>query len=287
MSVVVHVAFGSATLQPVLGIETEWAGAIDLWVKWLTAAQRPATTIGLRVYQIQRFALDHPDADPFGLTLDDLIGWLAAFEWKPQTRRSYRSALRVFCAWAHATGRASANPAALLPAVTPPRGKPRPAPDDVLSQAMTVATDRVRLMLRLAAHAGLRRAEIAAVHRDDLELDADGYMLRVVGKGGTVRLVPVLDDLAMAIRMSPTGPMFPGRIDGHLSPRRVGELMSEALPGHWTAHTLRHRFASKAYAAERDILTVSALLGHASVTTTQIYTAIPSGALRNAVIAAA
>lgn len=50
--------------------------------------------------------------------------------------------------------------------------------------------------------------------------------------------------------------------------------------GEWTAHTLRHRFASTAYAGSRDIRTVQELLGHSSVATTQIYTAVPDGSIR-------
>jgi hypothetical protein len=47
------------------------------------------------------------------------------------------------------------------------------------------------------------------------------------------------------------GWLFPGDEDGHLSPRWVGKLMAGALPDHWTAHTLRHRFATRAYRGSR------------------------------------
>ncbi|WP_022899139.1 tyrosine-type recombinase/integrase, partial [Humibacter albus] len=80
--------------------------------------------------------------------------------------------------------------------------------------------------------------------------------------------------------------LFPGRVDGHLSAAYVSKLISRALPEGVTAHPLRHRFASRAYAAERDIRAVQELLGHASVATTQIYTAVPDAALRRAALAA-
>ena len=67
----------------------------------------------------------------------------------------------------------------------------------------------------------------------------------------------------------------------------VGKLMSRALMAGWSAHSLRHRFAGLAYSVERDIRAVQELLGHASVRTTQIYTPVPSGALRTAVRGAA
>lgn len=66
------------------------------------------------------------------------------------------------------------------------------------------------------------------------------------------------------------------------APAHVGKLISRTLPAGWTTHTLRHRFASQAYAVDRDIRAVQELLGHASVVTTQIYTAIPDNARRRA-----
>lgn len=68
---------------------------------------------------------------------------------------------------------------------------------------------------------------------------------------------------------------------------RVGELAAEALPAPWTLHTLRHRFASRAYDATGDLVTVSRLLGHASVATTQRYVATGRARLREVAGAAA
>lgn len=68
--------------------------------------------------------------------------------------------------------------------------------------------------------------------------------------------------------------MFPGRIGGHLSPRRVGELVNEALPGAWTIHKLRHRAGSRWWATSgRDLASVQDLLGHADPKTTRVYVA--------------
>ena len=76
------------------------------------------------------------------------------------------------------------------------------------------------------------------------------------------------------------------RTGGHLAPATVGIMVARELPGDWTCHTLRHRFASVAYRQDRDIRAVQELLGHTSVTTTQIYTAVPDGAKRRAAAAA-
>ena len=91
--------------------------------------------------------------------------------------------------------------------------------------------------------------------------------------GGAARIVE-----SSAVRLACGGGwMLPGQINGHLSARRVGELAAEALPAPWTLHTLRHRFATRAYDATGDLVTVSRLLGHASVATTQRYVATEAG----------
>ena len=253
------------------------------------SAHKPDSTIGLRTYHLRRFAETFVDRDPWALTLDDLATWLGAHQWKAETMRSYRASLRQFYGWAHVTGRIPENPAGLLPSITPPRGRPRPAPEDIYRAAIAAAADpRVQLMLELAGRLGMRRGEIARARADHLEHDADGVVMRVLGKGDVVRLVPVGDTLAARLRRWPhRGYLFPGQVDGHISPAYVGKLVSHALPEEWTAHSLRHRFAGRAYTADRDIRAVQELLGHASVRTTQIYTPVPTGALRAAVAAAA
>lgn len=81
--------------------------------------------------------------------------------------------------------------------------------------------------------------------------------------------------------------MLPGRIDGHLSARRVGELAAEALSEGWTAHTLRHRAATRVHEATGDLLAVQRMLGHASVATTQRYVMTTDDRLRRAMRTAA
>lgn len=143
-------------------------------------------------------------------------------------------------------------------------------------------------MLVLAAEAGCRRAEIAAARREDLEIGVKGACLRIVGKGSHARMVPISDSLARLIADRPAGWLFPSTVAGqHLAPAYVGQLMSALLPGDWTAHTLRHRFATAAYAVDHDLRAVQELLGHASVATTQVYTAVPDGAKRRAASGAA
>ena len=267
---------------------TEWNTAITEWERWMRAARQPDTTIKLRTYQVRRLARKHPDTSPWNLTLADLAGWLAShYQWKPNTMRGYRGALCAFYSWAKRAGHVEHSPAALLPPVHVPRSKARPTPDIVLRQALAAGGERERLMVMLGAYEGLRRGEVSRVHTRDVEPDSDGWALRVTGKGGHVRRVPLQPALALALRSLPPGFAFPGQIDGHLSPEYVGKLVSRLMPTGWTMHTLRHRFATRAYAHDRDIVTLQELLGHASIATTRIYTEAPTGALRAAVMAAA
>lgn len=265
----------------------EWVEPLSDFVAWLRSTDAPESTIYQRTYHLRRFG-KATGLPPFEVGLDDLVAYLSAQHWGRSTKHAARSAFRNFYAWARLTRRVRSNPARHLPSVRPEFGRPRPASDDALQAGLSVADDRTRLMIRLAVGAGLRCCEVAKVHSADLVEDLDGWSLRVRGKGQKVRLVPLTRALALTLRSLPAGFVFPGRDDGHLSASYVSKLVSRALPAGVTAHMLRHRFASRAYVgAGRDIRAVQELLGHASVSTTQVYTQVPQGALRAGVEAAA
>lgn len=260
---------------------------LEDYTQWLSAAGRPGTTVYLRTYHVRRF-LSQCGVPPFQVTLEHLTEHLASPGWAPNTRHSIRSSLRSFYHWAYLTGRMSADPSALLPRVTVQRGKPRPASDGAVNGGLVAPDARVRLMVRLAAHAGLRCGEICRVHTADVTDDLLGHSLRVLGKGGKVRVVPITVELAAELRAHPPGFVFPGQIDGHLSAGYVSKLISRALPPGITPHQLRHRFASRAFRGSGyNLRAVQELLGHASVATTQIYTAVDDDDLRRAAMSAA
>ena len=135
-------------------------------------------------------------------------------------------------------------------------------------------------MARLAGEAGLRRAEVAQAHRDDLIEDLTGWSLIVHGKGGKQRVVPLTDSLATTIREHPAGWLFPGRDNGHLSAGHVGITISRLMPPGWSMHKLRHRYATRGFAGTGNLRAVQVALGHASVATTQRYVAVSSADLR-------
>lgn len=262
-----------------------WSALIGAWSAWLHAADRSPLTIRLRVHQLGQFAEAHPDGPD--VSAEELTAWLARPDWSTETRRSNRAALRVFYGWAAASGHLAADPSTLLPAIRPASHVARPAPEDVARAAME-EPGRVGLMLTLAARQGLRRGEIARLHSEDITRDLLGWSLRVHGKGRRDRVIPLADDVADRLRLArPGGWVFPNAQCGHLSADYVGRLMARALPRGWTAHTLRHRFATVAYYGTRDLVAVQTLLGHSRPETTRQYIRLPEDALRDAVRAAA
>lgn len=258
-----------------------WDAVIDDYLNSLRAAGRAAGTIRLHRHYLTLLARACPD--PVAVSRRDLEAWLAGQAWKPETRKSARSVVVTFYRWAASMRLVETSPAADLLTVTIPRALPRPAPEAAFDRAMAGASWSVRVMLALARYGGLRCVEIAAVHSRDLTDD----MLYVIGKGGKQRVVPILDpELAAAIR-SVHGYLFPGRDGGHVTPAWISKQLARALPDGWTAHTLRHAFATRSYAVSPDLLALAEVLGHARVDTTRRYAQIPADSLRAVVNAAA
>ncbi|WP_300345521.1 tyrosine-type recombinase/integrase [Nesterenkonia sp.] len=263
-----------------------WVDDITSYLEWLRACSQSTRTINLRRKQLERLGRAFPQQSPWELTLEDLIHWLGAQEWGADTLRSHRSALTGFYQWGLTTGRIDTDPTRALPSIKQKRPKPRPIPGRIIQKALNEASERERLMIKLGRYLGLRACEIAVVHRDDLIEDLMGWSLVVHGKGGHQRVVPVDDKTIIERVAAADGYCFPGAVNGHLSAARVSELLSEALPAGYTGHQLRHTFASTIYERTRDVRVVQELLGHASLNTTQIYTAVPNDYLRTAVAAA-
>jgi integrase/recombinase XerC len=239
------------------------------------------TVYGRRRY-LSRLA---SDVDLATVSGDELLAWLAGHGWAPETRRSAREALMLYFRWATKRGLRADDPTADLPTTRVPPPCPHPATDSVLSRARLAATDEQRLMVDLAALAGLRRAEIAGLPATALE---DDDCLRILGKGDRVRVVPVSPELAARIRARGGPWVFPGRFAGtHTCPDRVGRTLSRLLGPGWTGHSLRHRFATRAYRGTHDLLAVQSLMGHGDPATTQAYVEVPRDDLRAAVLAAA
>lgn len=261
-----------------------WRKSINGWTDTLRAAGLSAQTIKSRRYKMVHLATLLMPSGPEDVTTEQIVQAFARQQWKPETRKAYRNTISSFFRWLHKSGRRSDDPSLDVPRVKKPHAHPRPCPDRYIAAAMKMATTSERLMIRLGAECGLRRGEIARVHSDDVVADSAGRSLIVRGKGDKQRIVPLPDDLAGNI-MDARGYLFPGRFGGHVEESYIGDHISRLLPDGYAAHTLRHRFATTAYAATHDLFVVAELLGHESVETTEHYVAMPDGRLREAMAA--
>ena len=248
---------------------------ITNWRRAMVARGLRPETIKLRTYHVT-LAMETLGRDARAWSRAAVEQYLSNPGWSPATRRSHHASLKNFLAWHPDI--AGAGIMEEIPAPRVPRGLPRPASDSTIMDALRHAGPREQLMIELMAYGGLRRGEVAKVRGDDV----NGHWLRVEGKGGHTRLVPLPPHVAKRVQAAGPGYVFPGQINGHLSPRRVGELVGELLPHGVTAHTLRHRFATTVYSSSHDIVAVQRLLGHAKLETTMVYTDIATDTLGTA-----
>lgn len=174
-------------------------------------------------------------------------------------------------------------PHSLPKALTVVEAKKTIAEVDELEDRPWVAA-RDMAVISLCYGAGLRISEALALTKGDLESD----VLRVTGKGGKIRMVPLITPVRQAIeeylklspfKLWPEDPLFRGVRGGVLSPRLIQkrmELVRSALqlPPSATPHALRHSFATHLLGKGGDLRAIQELLGHASLSTTQIYTAV-------------
>jgi len=179
------------------------------------------------------------------------------------------------------------------------RSLPRPInPDDVLALADDVAENaqdgwvgaRDWALLLLLYGSGLRVSEATGLMGDILPL---GTSLRVTGKRNKTRIVPLLEQVRTAIQeclalcpypVSADQPLFRGARGGPLSPALVRRAVQGArtrlgLSDRTTPHALRHSFATHLLAGGADLRSLQELLGHASLSSTQVYTAVDTAML--------
>jgi integrase/recombinase XerC len=145
-------------------------------------------------------------------------------------------------------------------------------------------------VLTLLYGCGLRISEALSLKRSDAPLRES---LRVVGKGSKERVVPVLPVVREAVdaylaalpyALDADAALFRAKRGGALGPRPVQALMQRlrgrlGLPASATPHALRHSFATHLLGAGADLRSIQELLGHASLSTTQRYTAVDAAAL--------
>ncbi len=243
-----------------------------------------------------------------GLAALSRIGTRDMRAWMAQTRangvgaRSLArklSAVKAFYRWL--AEREGFEPTAVLSTRAPKFTKklPRPLEIDAAKEVLNIAplqsTEgwiglRDVAVLTLLWGCGLRISEALGLTGKDAPLDQS---LRIIGKGQKERVVPVIDAAREAVEvyraacpydLDRDGPLFRGVRGGPLSPSAIQKVMAAArmqlgLPASATPHALRHSFATHLLNAGGDLRTIQELLGHASLSTTQAYTAVDQARL--------
>jgi len=285
--------------------------AARAYLAWL-GTERRASPLTVEAYGhdlagFLGFLTGHLGAEPdvaalAGLSQADLRAWLAASAAAGAgnaTRARRLAAVRGL--FRYLTRRHGiANPAPTLlstPRVRPPAPRAL-SPADALAatsgeSAATPFTEaRDAALFTLLYGCGLRIAEALALDVRDAPPPGGSEPLRVIGKGTKERLVPVLPAVREAVAAwlalyrpaSPALPLFPGVKGGRLNAGVAQRSLREhrrtlGLPEHATPHALRHSFATHLLAGGADLRSIQELLGHASLGTTQRYTAVDEARL--------
>jgi integrase/recombinase XerC len=279
------------------------------WQDWL-AHQKRHSRATVKAYQTDlfefvRFCGEHLGAPPpldrlLDLSASDFRAWLAARHRRGLAKRSTARALAAVRSFYRFLDRQHGrhNPAAT--ALRTPRLEqrlPRPLSEPDMARLLAETDDvaapwvikRDLALWLLLYGTGLRIGEALALDRSVIgDPPAAPRMLTVSGKGGKQRMVPILPAIAEALadyieacpyHLDRTGPLFVGVRGKRLHPAVVRRCMQHlrrrnGLPENVTPHALRHSFATHLLAGGADLRVIQELLGHASLSTTQGYTAV-------------
>ena len=241
---------------------------------------------------------------PGGLAYRDLRAYAAALSERSLARASVArklAAVRSLHDHLARTGAAAQNPAELLP--SPKRGSRLPrvlGPDQIAALLDRIPATgplevRDRALFEVAYACGLRAEEIVKLDLDAPDFESE--TLRVMGKGAKTRIVPMGEPAQRGLEryLAAARPVLAvnraeralvlSRRGRRLSPsdvrRRLERWVREAaIAGHVSPHTLRHSFATHLLVGGADLRSIQELLGHASVSTTQVYTRVEPQRLR-------
>jgi len=279
--------------------------AIAQWQEWLTAEKRASphtiAAYGGDLARFVAFLADHLGAAPAlsdlaGLRAADFRAYLARRAGENLAVSSRARAISVLRGFFRFLDRRSLVHNAALATVRSPKlpvSVPKPLSEIDAASALDSVEDacpwiakRDAAVLTLLYGCGLRLAEALSLRRRDAPVVAGA--VRITGKGNKQRLVPILPVVAAAIadylascphRLGADDPLFVGARGGPLNPRLVQGRMAQlrgalGLPQSATPHALRHSFATHLLAGGGDLRAIQELLGHASLSTTQRYTAV-------------
>lgn len=243
---------------------------------------------------------DHPEQfDPSSVTVSDIRAWMASLSEEKislLTLRRKVSSLRAFYRYLMLVGKAGANPAHDISIAKAPKKLPafvrQQETNDVLDDISEVDSEdfvsvRNRLIVLMLYSTGMRRAELISLKNCDI--DSVKGELKVLGKRNKERIIPFGNELAEMIELyrhlrdevglGRIEPFFLRTNGENLYPKLVHNVVTATLKGNVHAsrvspHVLRHSFATDMLNNGADLNAVQQLLGHASLSTTQIYTHI-------------
>ena len=256
----------------------ETNGLIADWCAWMRGAGLAERTITERSTTLAHF-FEVTCSCPEDFSQRHVVRYLGRKGLKPASRASYYTQLKAFAKWAVLMGLREDNPMTDLPAPRRPKCVPRPITGaDFLAVLDATHRHATRVKILLGALQGLRAHEIAKVRGDDM--DTAAKTLRVQGKGGDTKLMPLHASLVeVAQGMPPRDWWFPSTAtaSGHVTAKSVSTVISRAMeragiPA--TGHQLRHWFGTELLLSGADLRTVQELMRHDSITSTQIYTLV-------------
>jgi len=246
---------------------------------------------------------DRAGIDPMTPGVQELRRYVRDMELAGYARRTTSrrlSSLRSFFGYLERCGLVVTNPAALLSAPRIPRTLPRVVPDHVLQKLLDAPDDsrplgaRDAAILELLYASGMRVGELVAL--DVRDVDMTQGLVRIMGKGSRERIVPLHRFAVARLRhyvlearpsiVSYSGEaLFLGRTGHRFSSKGVREMIASyvedvATAANVTPHMLRHTFATHMLENGADLRTIQELLGHIALSTTQIYTHLSTGRLR-------
>lgn len=229
--------------------------------------------------------------DPLTLDRQAVQAWWATRQTRPDGEPRAASSLsqeashlRRYARWAMQQGLAGYNPADWLPDVRQRRPAVTPVPEGELYRATVDAPDDMRRAIALAAMAGLRSAEIAAVTWEDIDA-ANGVLWVREGKGAKGRSVPLSAGLLATLGDPGTGPIVGRQMTAKAVSQALGRyLRSRGVD--YTAHKLRARYATRFVAATGDLSAAAAALGHADLSSVSRYVVASTDTMRRGAEAA-
>jgi integrase/recombinase XerC/integrase/recombinase XerD len=288
-----------------------WARTLALFARQLDARGASANTKRAYGTDLRQLALwaSARGVDPADVDYSELRRYAAVISSEGAAKSTIGrklAAVRSFFDHLVAVGEVAQNPAELLP--TPkresrlPRTLSRGEVERLLERipATEPLDARDRAMFELAYSCGLRCEELVGLELD--EIDFDGEVLRVTGKGNKTRTVPIGEPAQRALEryLSKSRPELEAAGHGNGAARAVflsrrgrrlsasdvrrrlaGHVQQAAIAGGVSPHSLRHSFATHLLEGGADLRSIQELLGHSSVSTTQVYTRVDPTRLRS------